>query len=57
MIGGVANYVGIKREVERQLGLKLAELGGVDPQIVTAYGAALLAQERDRAGTKAGGAR
>jgi predicted CoA-substrate-specific enzyme activase len=57
MIGGVANYVGIKREVERQLGLKLAELGGVDPQIVTAYGAALLAQESGRAGTKAGGGR
>ncbi|MFA5367671.1 MAG: acyl-CoA dehydratase activase [Dehalococcoidia bacterium] len=57
MIGGVANYAGIKREVERQLGLKLAELGGVDPRIVTAYGAALLAQESGRAGTKAGGGR
>jgi activator of 2-hydroxyglutaryl-CoA dehydratase len=54
MTGGVANYIGVKREVERQLGLKFAELGGVDPQIVIAFGAALLAEERDFAGTKPG---
>jgi len=54
MTGGVANYIGVRREVERQLGLKFAGLGGVDPQIVTAFGAALLAEERGFAGTKPG---
>jgi len=44
----------VAREVERQLGLKFTDLGGVDPQIVAAFGAALLAEESDLAGTKPG---
>jgi hypothetical protein len=31
--------------LEKNLGLRFADLGGVDPQIVVAYGAALLARE------------
>ena len=52
MTGGVAKNAVVAREVERQLGLKFADLGGVDPQIVAAFGAALLAEESDLAGTK-----
>jgi len=52
MAGGVAKYTAVKKDVERQLGLKFAELGGVDPQIVAAFGAALLAEESSLAGTK-----
>ena len=54
MTGGVAKNAVVTREVERQLGLKFADLGGVDPQIVAAFGAALLAEESDLAGTKPG---
>lgn len=54
MTGGVAKHAVVKREVERQLRLKFANLGGVDPQIVAAFGAALLAEESDLAGTKPG---
>jgi len=54
MTGGVAKNAAVTREVERQLGLKFADLGGVDPQIVAAFGAALLAEENDLAGTKPG---
>lgn len=54
MTGGVAKNAVVAREVERQLGLKFADLGGVDPQIVAAFGAALLAEESDLAGTKPG---
>lgn len=54
MTGGMAKNAVVTREVERQLGLKFADLGGVDPQIVAAFGAALLAEESDLAGTKPG---
>lgn len=54
MVGGVNKNVMVKREVERHLGLKFADLGGVDPQIVGAFGAALLAGERDLTVTDAG---
>jgi len=54
MTGGVARNAVVKREVERHLGLRFADLGGVDPQIVCAFGAALLAGECDLAGTQAG---
>ncbi|MEE8372139.1 MAG: acyl-CoA dehydratase activase [Dehalococcoidia bacterium] len=45
MTGGVAKNGIVARELERGLGLKLANLGGVDPQVLGAYGAALLARE------------
>ena len=54
MVGGVARNTVVKREVERHLGLRFADLGGVDPQIVAAFGASLLAGECDLAGTQAG---
>jgi predicted CoA-substrate-specific enzyme activase len=54
MTGGVAKNAVVAREVEKQLGLKFADLGGVDPQIVAAFGAALLAEESYNAGTKQG---
>ena len=54
MTGGVAKNAVVAREVEKHLGLKFADLGGVDPQIVAAFGAALLAEESDLAGTKPG---
>jgi len=57
MTGGVAKNAVVTREVERQLGLKFADLGGVDPQIVAAFGAALLADEIGLAGTRSGMAR
>lgn len=54
MTGGVARNAVVKREVERHLGLRFADLGGVDPQIVAAFGAALLAGECDLAGMQSG---
>ncbi|MCK4964225.1 MAG: 2-hydroxyglutaryl-CoA dehydratase [Dehalococcoidia bacterium] len=45
MVGGVANNGIVVRDFERKLGLKLADLGGVDPQILGAFGAALTAKE------------
>ena len=54
MTGGVAKNAAVTREIERQLGIKFADLGGVDPQIVAAFGAALLAEESNLAGTKPG---
>ncbi len=53
MTGGVAKYAGVTREVESYLGIKFADLNGVDPQIVTAFGAALLAEENNN-GVKPG---
>jgi len=47
MVGGVARYSGVVRELERQFGLQIADLNGVDPRIVKAFGAAL-------GGTKSG---
>jgi predicted CoA-substrate-specific enzyme activase len=54
MTGGVVKNAAVKREVESHLGLRFADLGGVDPQIVAAFGAALLAEEGYLAGTKEG---
>jgi predicted CoA-substrate-specific enzyme activase len=54
MTGGVAKNAAVARDVERLLGLKFADLGGVDPQIIAAFGAALLAEESYTAGTKRG---
>ncbi len=46
MTGGVAKYGGVISELENYFGIKFADLNGVDPQIVTAFGAALLAEEK-----------
>jgi len=45
MVGGVARNGIIVEELERRLGLGFADLGGVDPQLVAALGAALVARE------------
>lgn len=45
IVGGVAKNRPVMAIVEKNLGLRFADLGGVDPQIVAAYGAALLAEE------------
>lgn len=45
MVGGVAKNTGIVRYIEEELGLKLVELD-IDPQIVCALGAALVASEK-----------
>jgi predicted CoA-substrate-specific enzyme activase len=45
MVGGVAKNPIVVRDLENELRLKLADLGGVDPQVVAAFGAALLARE------------
>jgi predicted CoA-substrate-specific enzyme activase len=46
MVGGVARNSLVVRNLEKKLGLKLADPGGVNPQVIGAYGAALLAEER-----------
>ena len=43
--GGVAKNTIVVRDFERELGLRIADLGGVDPQLIGAFGAALLARE------------
>jgi predicted CoA-substrate-specific enzyme activase len=48
MTGGVAKNVAVRREVEKRLGHRVAELG-LDPQLVGAYGAAVLASRPDTA--------
>jgi len=45
MVGGVAKNRMVVAMVERNLQLRLAGLGGFDPQLAAAYGAALMAQE------------
>ena len=45
IVGGVAKNNSVVRELEKKLGLKFAELG-VDPQIVGALGAALVAKDQ-----------
>jgi len=45
MVGGVAKNGIVVRDFEKKLGLKLANLGGVDPQVLGAFGAALTAKE------------
>jgi predicted CoA-substrate-specific enzyme activase len=54
MTGGVAKNAVVVKEIERQLGIKFTDLKGVDPQIIAAFGAALLAEERDVVGMKPG---
>ena len=46
MVGGVTRNSLVMRNLERKLGLALADLSGIDAQAVMAYGAALLAEER-----------
>ena len=45
MVGGVAKNSIVIRDLEEKLGLRLASLNGVDPQVLGAYGAALVARE------------
>jgi predicted CoA-substrate-specific enzyme activase len=45
MVGGVAKNRLVMANLEKNLRLRFADLGGFDPQIVAAYGAALLARE------------
>jgi len=45
MTGGVAKNCIVARDFERELGVKLADLGGLDPQLLGAFGAALMAGE------------
>ncbi len=45
MTGGVAKNCIVVRDLERGLRLKLASLAGLDPQLVAAFGAALVAKE------------
>jgi predicted CoA-substrate-specific enzyme activase len=45
MVGGVAKNRLVTAILEKNLGLGFADLGGLDPQVVAAYGAALLARE------------
>ena len=45
LTGGVAKNRIVVRDLEEELGLKFADLDGVDPQILGAFGAALLAEE------------
>ncbi|MBW2324338.1 MAG: hypothetical protein JRF41_12630 [Deltaproteobacteria bacterium] len=47
-IGGVAKNSGVVSDVEKELGLKLAEIN-IDPQIIGALGAALIAREKHTA--------
>jgi len=54
MVGGVAKYAGVTSELESHFGIKFADLNGVDPQIVAAFGAALLAEENTTGEAKSG---
>lgn len=45
MVGGVAKNLVVMSILEKNLRLRFADLGGMDPQIVAAYGAALMARE------------
>ena len=45
IVGGITKNRVVMNELERRLDLKFAHLNGVDPQIVAAFGAALLAEE------------
>jgi predicted CoA-substrate-specific enzyme activase len=45
MVGGVAKNRLVMAHLEKNLRLRFADLGGLDPQVVAAYGAALLARE------------
>ncbi len=52
MTGGVAKNTVVANEVASHFGIKFADLSGVDPQTVAAFGAALLAEENDFNRTK-----
>ncbi len=54
MTGGVSKNAVVTNKVASHFGIKLADLNGIDPQMVAAYGAALLAEENDLSGTKPG---
>jgi len=45
MVGGVAKNRLVMAHLEKNLRLRFADLGGLDPQVIAAYGAALLARE------------
>ena len=45
LAGGVAKNGIVVRDLEEKLGLRFASLNGVDPQVLGAYGAALVARE------------
>lgn len=45
MVGGVAKNRLVMANLEKNLRLRFADLGGFDPQTIAAYGAALLARE------------
>jgi len=45
IVGGVAKNRLVMANLEKNLKLRFADLGGFDPQVVAAYGAALLARE------------
>ncbi|GAB4344419.1 MAG: acyl-CoA dehydratase activase [Candidatus Abyssubacteria bacterium] len=45
LVGGVAKNAGVVRDLEQELGIRLAALD-VDPQVVAALGAALIAQDK-----------
>ncbi len=45
MVGGVRKNLPVVASVEKNLNLRFADLGGMDPQVIAAYGAALLARE------------
>lgn len=47
-IGGVAKNALVVKDLERKLGLKFANLSGIDPQVVGALGAALVARDERR---------
>lgn len=46
LVGGVAKNSLVVAEVEQRLGLRLASLAGIDPQLIGAFGAALLAGDK-----------
>jgi predicted CoA-substrate-specific enzyme activase len=50
MTGGVAKNRGVRHALERSLGVRIGDLGGADPQLAGALGAALLAADLGRAG-------
>jgi predicted CoA-substrate-specific enzyme activase len=45
MVGGVAKNRLVMAHLEKNLRIRFADVGGLDPQVIAAYGAALLARE------------
>ncbi len=52
MAGGVARFAGVTSEIENHLEIKFADLKGIDPRIIAAFGAALLAEENHSEGVR-----